>query len=268
MHNLGYRTDCIFHRHDGVVEERDDYWVIRTPSNPTYWFGNLLLFRNAPRSGDEARWLERHAAEFGDSLNHITIAWDEEIPGESDGFIAQGFRLESSAALSLAHTDYADSSPPPVNPALTVRPVTDDHGWREVVRVQTLCDDEDPHFDADGGAFRTRQALAAHRMIENGRGTWWGAYDRDTLLGSLGLFFDETGELGRFQYVTTDPAHRRRKACSTLLDHAIRHAFTTVGAKTLVICTEGVASNPAMALYQRFGFRPAGQSYAVTRLIG
>ncbi len=260
--NLSYRTDCIFHRQDGFVETREDYWVIRTPSNPTYWFGNLLIFRDAPRAGDEERWLARHAAEFGDTLNHTTIAWDEPSPGDHRGFLDRGFRLDSGAALSLERYD----TPPPTNPALIVRPVVDDHGWREVVRVQTRCDDEDPHFTPDGGVFRTAQALAARRFAEAGRGQWWGAYDGDTLLGSLGLFFDETGELGRFQYVTTDPAHRRRKACSTLLDHAIRHAFDTVGAKRLVICTEGIETNPAMTVYQRCGFRPADTSYAVTRL--
>lgn len=36
--NLGYLTDSIFHQEDGLIEQRSDYAVVRTPSNPSFWF--------------------------------------------------------------------------------------------------------------------------------------------------------------------------------------------------------------------------------------
>jgi hypothetical protein len=51
MHNLGYLTDCILHKIHGVVEEKKDYFLIRTPSNPTYFWGNLIVFKSAPVAG-------------------------------------------------------------------------------------------------------------------------------------------------------------------------------------------------------------------------
>ena len=43
LRSVGYRTDLFVCAFDGVVEERDRYVVIRTPSNPSFWWGNYLL---------------------------------------------------------------------------------------------------------------------------------------------------------------------------------------------------------------------------------
>ena len=41
---------------DRVVERRGDHLVIRSPRNPTHWWGNLLLFDAPPEPGDGERW--------------------------------------------------------------------------------------------------------------------------------------------------------------------------------------------------------------------
>lgn len=263
MTNLGFATDCIFHREDGFIEERADYWVIRTPSNPTYWYGNLLLFKRAPQSGDFARWHAAHAAEFGDTLKHITLAWDEAEPGDTADFLNASFKLDVDIVLSMAR--YAGGVK--TNPVLTVRPVTDDAGWRDVIAIQQRCDSEDLDLPEDDGVFRATQTAATRRLVEAGRGNWWGAYLGEKLVGSMGLFFDRTQTLGRFQYVTTHPDYRRQRVCTTLLDHAIRHAFATVGPQCLVINTGNAETNPAKAVYQNVGFRLAHLSYAVIKLL-
>ena len=51
MKNLGFITDCLFHKLQGIVEEKDDYVLIKTPSNPGYHWVNLLFFENAPEEG-------------------------------------------------------------------------------------------------------------------------------------------------------------------------------------------------------------------------
>jgi len=52
VRSLGYRTDLIFPRFDGEIIDREGYLVIRTPTNPTYFWGNFLLFQNPPGAGD------------------------------------------------------------------------------------------------------------------------------------------------------------------------------------------------------------------------
>ena len=49
IRNLGYRTDCVILHYNGQIEEKEDYYVIRTPSNPTYYWGNFLLYKFAPK---------------------------------------------------------------------------------------------------------------------------------------------------------------------------------------------------------------------------
>lgn len=56
VNSLGYRTDLIFHRFDGQVLDRGDYLVIKTPTNPTFYWGNFLLFAEPPGDGDDVRW--------------------------------------------------------------------------------------------------------------------------------------------------------------------------------------------------------------------
>ena len=37
-------TAMIFHRFEGVVRDRGNYLCITTPGNPTFYWGNYLLF--------------------------------------------------------------------------------------------------------------------------------------------------------------------------------------------------------------------------------
>ena len=50
----GWRTDFTMHGVAGVVEPHDDCLVERTPSNPSFYWGNLLLLAAAPR--DSSAW--------------------------------------------------------------------------------------------------------------------------------------------------------------------------------------------------------------------
>lgn len=55
VRSLGYRTDLIFPAFDGQITDRGDYLVVRTPSNPTFYWGNFLLFDRPPGDGDFER---------------------------------------------------------------------------------------------------------------------------------------------------------------------------------------------------------------------
>src|ERR1700689_5412485 len=63
---------------DRVVERRDGYLVISSPSNPTHYWGNLLLFDDPPAAGDGARWEEQFESEFGSDprVQHLALGWD------------------------------------------------------------------------------------------------------------------------------------------------------------------------------------------------
>ena len=78
-------------RLDHVIEQRDGYLVVRSPGNPTYYWGNLLLFDEPPAAGDAPRWEALFEEAFADEprVRHRTFAWDR-ADGEPGG--ARGVR--------------------------------------------------------------------------------------------------------------------------------------------------------------------------------
>ena len=84
IRSLAYQTDLCFPRLDGEVMDRGDYVVIRTPSNPTFHWGNFLLFDRPPASGDLDRWRRLFAEEIGaaPATQHLAFGWDS-VEGET-----------------------------------------------------------------------------------------------------------------------------------------------------------------------------------------
>ena len=100
---------------DHTVTRRDDYVVVHSPSNPTFWFGNFLIFDGPPRPGDAQRWERRFEREFADEprVRHRTFRWDRtdgETGAVAQEFTVRGYDLESVIGWSPSRTS---SSPTP-----------------------------------------------------------------------------------------------------------------------------------------------------------
>jgi hypothetical protein len=50
--SLVFATDIDVLAIDHTVRRREDYLVVRSPSNPAFWYGNFLLFDGPPTAGD------------------------------------------------------------------------------------------------------------------------------------------------------------------------------------------------------------------------
>jgi len=102
---LGFRSELIFHRADGAVEDQraaHDCRVIRTRSNPSFFWGNYLLFDRAPRTGDRPRWEElfqQLIAREQPESTHRAFGWIEDTPGEIDEFLAAGYRCNDTVVM-------------------------------------------------------------------------------------------------------------------------------------------------------------------------
>ncbi|HEY0193566.1 MAG TPA: GNAT family N-acetyltransferase, partial [Kofleriaceae bacterium] len=99
--------------------------------------------------------------------------------------------------------------------------------------------------------FRYRRAGWQRELVVRRLAQFWGAFDGQTLVASLGLV--QLGRLGRYQDVKTAPAYRRRGIASALLAAAAR-AMQPSGLDDLVIQTL-VDNSAAARVYQRAGFR-------------
>lgn len=250
VQSLGYRTDLIFPAFDGLIINRGDYMVIRTPTNPTFYWGNFLLFKHPPGEGDYHQWRELFAREIGapPQIGHQAFGWDT-IGGEKgviQPFLEGGFHLDHGSVL----TAQRDTLTPKSSPGVDLRPLQSQEDWDQSVENQVIC--REPIFSEAGyRLFRQRQMQRYREMVAHGLGAWFGAFSGSRLVADLGLFCDR--ELGRYQSVQTHPDFRRRGIAGALLYTAGLYALDQFNIDTLVIVTE--TGSPAERLYKSIGFR-------------
>ncbi len=256
--SLAYRTDLMFHRFDGVVEERDTYTVVRSPNNPGYYWGNYLLFSQPPAPGDAPRWIEQFRSEMGvdPRIRHMALGWDGDDAGAAAELAALGMELRAHVVLATTRP----APPPRPAPGLTVRAIAGDDDW---VQDAALVAAADPAIGSspDYARFDQLRRDRYRAMTEAGRGRWLGAFDSDRLVAHLGIFAD--GEVARFQMVDTHPDYRGRGACMQLIAAGIDIGLGELGARTVIIVAEPGAQ--AERIYRRAGFTDAGTDHGAER---
>lgn len=248
VRSLGYRTDLMIRTLEGSqVEDRGNYLVIRSPSNPTYWWGNfLLLAESAP--GQAANWVATFATEFP-AAHHIALGIDvTEISGVYIGeYAAAGLQLQRSAVLTAQDV----TEPPRPNQAAEYRELSGDVDWRRAAELRAIVNAGEPGGDPD---FIQARAAAERALTEAGHGSWFGAFVAGELVAQLGLITDGAG-ISRYQNVETHPDWRRRGLAGSLVWHAGRHGLDSLGAGTLVIVADPLAE--AIKVYRSVGFADA-----------
>jgi ribosomal protein S18 acetylase RimI-like enzyme len=266
--SLVWATDIDVLAVDGVVVQRDGYLVVRSPSHPEFYWGNLLLFPDPPAAGDGARWEQRFEAEFGGKpgVEHVTFAWDRvdgALGAARAEFIARGYNVEES--VGLVATPGSLRAHPRANREVlvhTLDPDGDGDLWDQVVELQVASRDRDSDEQAHRD-FCRRRLSDRRALFRAGRGAWYVATEPDDrdVLGSCGVVV--TGGRGRFQVVDTAAAHRRKGICSRLVVEAADRAARLHGADRFVIAAD--PGYHALGLYESLGFRRAEQVAGVCR---
>ena len=254
---------------DRVVQRRDRYVVVRTPGNPGFWWGNLLVFDDPPARGDRVRWEQLFDAEFGDEpqIEHRTFAWDRvdgEIGEAQAEFVAVGYEIEDTVGL-VAALDQIHPHPRE-NREVTVRVLDPVQGadrplWEQVVELQAVGRDQESSEPEDVFREFARGRLDELRdTFRAGRGAWYVALlGAGTVVGSCGVVV--TGNRGRFHAVDTAAAHRRKGICSRLVVEAAHRSAERYGATRFVIAA--AADYHALGLYESLGFERAEHVHGV-----
>jgi RimJ/RimL family protein N-acetyltransferase len=261
---LNWQTDLIFARFDGEVHDRGDHLLVRTPGNPTFWWGNFLLFDHAPREGELGDWL----AAFERALpaaDHRAFGIDTRAPVTLPAdFAAAGFRLDEATVLTLqAPALRAPSRPWPAPLAFAVLDLAQDAA---AVVDQQVAVDATRYEPAGYRVFAQRQMARYAAMQGAGLGHWFGLRASDgSVAASCGLFRDpaRADGLGRFQYVSTHPAWRRRGLCAALVHAVCRHGFEAMGLRTLVMVAD--PADVAIGIYEAAGFRRGASGWQLER---
>jgi ribosomal protein S18 acetylase RimI-like enzyme len=268
--SLVYATEIDVLPSDRIVARRDGYLVVRSPSNPAHYWGNLLLFDAPPSEGDAQRWQRLFDEEFGDEpgVRHKTFAWDrtDGSAGQArEEFVPRGYDLEEIVGLVAEPqqlNDHPRANRDVIVRALDPAPGADAELWDAVIELQVAGRDEG-HAEEGYRVFTLARLADRRAHFQEGRGAWYVALDASSgqVAASCGIVV--TAGRGRFQVVDTAAAYRRQGICSRLLVEAARHSVEAHGAERFVIAAD--ANYHALGLYESLGFAPQERAIGVCR---
>ena len=252
---IGWRSHLLACRFGAEVAERDDCIVLRTPGNPTYYWGNCLILPAAPRDSELGHWLHRFEQEIAHrqpESKHLAFGIDAATVDDAlpSWRVAGVDEFDDTAVLTLKSTALASALPvKDTPPGLVFRALSLPAELPLVVQAQVNT--RDVSFDEAGyWVFRQRSMQRVVDMQAAGLAQWFGAFIGDLLVADCGLVYDE--RMGRFQYVSTQPAWRRRGLCRALVHHVCRQAFDQLGLQQLVMCAD--PHDVAIRVYRSVGF--------------
>lgn len=245
--SLAYRTDLIYSEFEGTVKNKENYLVIKTPSRPSYFWGNYILMKNAPQNESYKEWIDIYKSEFNKSEpNFMTFGIDstDNHINNLEQFINNGFTIKSTSVLTSTILKY----PKKYNSNIEIRQLNDDNDWKGWVDVHK---NENWYLSKDSeSAFLETQLVSTRKFTESYPGMRFGAFLNGKLVGDLGIYF--SNDIGRFNSVSTHQDYRNKGICQTLLYESFKHVTEKCNIKKLVI----VADNEYFALdiYKKAGF--------------
>jgi ribosomal protein S18 acetylase RimI-like enzyme len=258
--SLVWATDIDVLASDRTLERRDGYWVVQSPSNPTFWWGNFLLFDEAPAVGDGERWEALFAQEFAarPEVSHCTLAWDR-VDGErghaQEELVARGFELEWNCGLIARPQELIEHER--ANRDVEIRaldPAGDECLWEAVIDIQVAGEPE--LFGGTAyhlGFLRARQAELRDRFSTAECGAWYVGLLDGVVTSSLGVVVTE--RRARFQAVETASPYRRRGIAGRLVFDAARDAAAKGQIDHFVIVAD--PDYHAIGIYEGLGFERA-----------
>ena len=245
VRSLGFRTDLALLTASGsVVEDRGTHLVVRTPANPTYFWGNFLLLAEPPALGGEREVVGAFRTEFPQA-EHVSIGIDTADLAEESraAFEAAGLSIDVAAVMT------ASGLTPPREVDAEVRPLASEEDWESRAQLShALYSGTDPDASI---AFARRRNDQERALVAAGRGERFGVLVDGEVVSTAGIFRTEDG-VARFQSVETHPEHRRRGLAGAVVHAAGRHALDHLGVGTLVIVAD--TEEDAIRVYRRLGF--------------
>jgi GNAT superfamily N-acetyltransferase len=242
----GWATDLAILEHSGsIVEDCGDHLLIRTPSNPDFYWGNCLFVTDESAVDDAGRWVKTFHSAFP-SASWVAIGLIR-MPADEDAWVTRGLELERDDVL----TTRTIPRQTPVPEGYVVRRFAGDDWAQSVARSVAENDRTREEEPRSFGRFATVQAQARRALSDLNICASFGAFADDVLVAELGIM--RCGRTARYQSVGTDENHRRRGLAAHLLGVAARWAGDH-GCDRWVIVTEG--TNPAGRVYRSVGFEP------------
>lgn len=230
-----------------VLTEHSDRYVLRTPNQPDFWYGNCVIFKDY--GPEPEAQIAQYRRDFPDT-SHITLQWDVPNLTRDSGHAAleqQGFNVDAADALTLRGKVHTFSLPD----GLRIKTIQSDTEWQAVIALQFEIGVQDEGYSPEKHLPYLQQRFGFRRdMAEKGSGAWFGVFDGQALVADLGLFTN--GKIARFQSVETREGYRRQGVCAALVSHACTWLATKAPEALAVIVAE--TDGAPGRIYRRCGF--------------
>ncbi|WP_323071031.1 GNAT family N-acetyltransferase [Aeromonas jandaei] len=255
----GFATDLLFDRYQGEVTRHEQFWAVRTPDAPDYYFGNYLLLASPPSDRDKG-WLEAAFDQLigqDPRIQHRTFQWPlaEGQNSRVAGFVTTGYQYLECVVLALDKDGWQISDSALSHAKVRAFKPAD---WQEWVDFELHERDEAHSKESYLSYLHSRRELY-QAMIADGLGNWWGVWLDEQLVASCGLFF--TDKLGRFQLVRTHRKWRNQGLCRQLLSQVAQHGLNRV--EQLIIVAD--EHYHAQRIYRSLGFTPVARIGSLCR---
>jgi predicted GNAT family acetyltransferase len=213
------------------------------------------MLAGPPRDAADARqWIGVFEASFP-SARHRTFGIDGTNGTAADASAFAALELDTEVSSVMTATSVHEPARP--NREATYRPLESDADWEQ--QVELTMAGESAGYSLDFSAGRARQH---RRLVDEGHGQYWGAFEGGRLLSSMGLFRASPG-LARFQTVKTHPDARGRGLAGTLVHEISRFGFAELDAETLVMVAD--PTYLAIRVYRSVGFSDTEVQVGVER---
>jgi GNAT superfamily N-acetyltransferase len=251
----GLATDLAMLELQGsIIRDHGDHLVIRTPDNPTFWWGNFLLLERAVPGHEIPHWIERFEQEFP-GATHQTFGFTDS-GGDYSAWREQGFDVEADAALTMTKVP---TWMPMDEAEVSIRHFAERRDWQQAAELGAS---DAPIRELEARlVFEERRAAGQKALVDDGRGAWFGAFIGERLVAKLGVV--RLGTRARYQDVVTHHGYRRRGIAARLVRIAGEWALTDPDVRELVIVAAD--GGPAIGLYQRLGFEESSRHIGVER---
>src|SRR5579883_1776182 len=175
--SLFLRSEFIFWREHSELKDIGDAIVIRTPANPYWRWGHILVLKTAPRMEDVERWrsvYEKELKPYQYTPARILV-WDEGKLDEAarEAFATDRMKFSSFDVITLNKL----SAPQYVNSNIELRDLAgnDDEAWQHVTDTNIECFALEK--EADTYREYAQNRIAHHRtLVIKGLGLWYAAY--------------------------------------------------------------------------------------------
>ena len=125
IRSLGYATDIALLAMSGsIVEQFGDHAIVRSPHNPSHWWGNFLLLGSMPARRDQSGWIARFHEAFPHST-HVAIGIDVDYGSAEalQGFSEAGLGVNCFVVMTASVVEL----PAVADDAVVLRPLRSDH---------------------------------------------------------------------------------------------------------------------------------------------